>query len=246
VNLTHGTLLDGRVRYAQPEAGYRTGLEPVLLAAAVPAAAGDRVLEAGTGAGAGLLCLAARVPGLTGLALERDPEMARLAEANFAANGEAGVQALAVDLLQWAPVGVFDHAFANPPWHDPAGTASPLAERRAAKQAEKGLLREWVARLAAGLRPRGTLSLILPAASLLDATAALAAAKCEEVTVFPLWPHAGKPAKLLIIQGIRLGRGPCRVLPGLILHDDSGLTAAADAILCDGKQLLVSERQRPH
>ena len=60
-----GCLLDGRVRYAQPASGsdgYRTGIEPVLLAASIPAQAGQRVLEAGVGAGAGLICLAARVP----------------------------------------------------------------------------------------------------------------------------------------------------------------------------------------
>ena len=60
MDTTEGTLLGGRVRYAQPARGYRTGIEPVLLAAAVPAVPGQAVLEAGTGAGAALLCLAAR------------------------------------------------------------------------------------------------------------------------------------------------------------------------------------------
>ena len=70
MDVTEGHLLGGRVRYAQPRVGYRTGIEPVLLAAAVAARAGERVLEAGCGAGAGLLCLAARVPGITGLGVE--------------------------------------------------------------------------------------------------------------------------------------------------------------------------------
>ena len=83
---TAGGLLDGRVRYDQPVDGYRTGLEPVLLAAAVPARTGQRVLEAGTGAGAGLLCLAARVPGVMGVGIEADADMAALARCNLAAN----------------------------------------------------------------------------------------------------------------------------------------------------------------
>ena len=53
--LTEGTLLGGAIRYGQPKTGYRTGIEPIFLAAAVPAHAGNQVLEAGTGAGAGLL-----------------------------------------------------------------------------------------------------------------------------------------------------------------------------------------------
>jgi tRNA1Val (adenine37-N6)-methyltransferase len=49
---TEGHLLGGRIRYRQPDTGFRSGLEPVLLAASVPARPGEHVLEAGTGAGA--------------------------------------------------------------------------------------------------------------------------------------------------------------------------------------------------
>ncbi len=87
---TDGYLLGGRVRYAQPKAGFRSGIEPVLLAAAIPARPGEHVLEAGTGAGAGLLCLAARVPGLTGVGIERDPGLTAIAAANGVANGFSG------------------------------------------------------------------------------------------------------------------------------------------------------------
>jgi len=64
---THGHLLGGSVQYAQPRHGFRSGIEPVLLAASVPAKAGDRVLEGGSGAGAALLCVAARVAGVDGV-----------------------------------------------------------------------------------------------------------------------------------------------------------------------------------
>ena len=37
---TEGHLLGGRVRYAQPRAGFRSGIEPVLLASFVPARPG--------------------------------------------------------------------------------------------------------------------------------------------------------------------------------------------------------------
>ena len=86
---TGGYLLGGRVRYAQPRQGFRSGIEPVLLAAAVPARAGERVLEGGTGAGAALLCLAARVPGVHGVGIERDGTLVSLARRNASANGPA-------------------------------------------------------------------------------------------------------------------------------------------------------------
>ena len=234
---TDGTLLGGRVRYTQFEAGYRTGLEPVLLAASVPALAGERVLEAGTGAGAGLLCLAARAAGISGLGLERDAALAALAAENFAANGFTHLATAAADLLAWRPDGVFDHAFANPPWHDPASTPSANAGRAAAKRAAPGLLAAWARCLAASLRPRGTLSLIVPAASLGEATAALMDAQCPELTLLPLWPRAGQAAKLLILRGVRLGRGPCRVAPGLVLHEGAGFSPEAERVLRGGGTL---------
>jgi tRNA1Val (adenine37-N6)-methyltransferase len=55
--------LGGRVTYRQLVDGHRTGFEPVLLAAAVPAKAGDLVLEAGAGARAGGLVVTARGAG---------------------------------------------------------------------------------------------------------------------------------------------------------------------------------------
>lgn len=235
---TEGTLLDGRVRYAQCTDGYRTGIEPVLLAAAVPARPGQRVLEAGTGAGAGLLCLAARVPGLIGLGLERDPALAMLARRNFMANGRDGV-AVAVADAGRAPVPArIDHAFANPPWHAARASASPIAGRDRARRAQPGLPGAWASGLAMTLRHRGTLTLILPAASLSAWMNALAEAGCGAMALLPLWPHMGKPAKLILLQGVKGARGPCRVLPGLVLHhEDGSFTEAAEAVLRHGAAL---------
>ena len=55
-------LLNGRVRLRQPARGYRAGMDAALLAAAVPALPGQTVVEAGCGAGAVLMQIAARRP----------------------------------------------------------------------------------------------------------------------------------------------------------------------------------------
>jgi tRNA1(Val) A37 N6-methylase TrmN6 len=52
---TDGHLLGGRVIYRQPATGFRSSIEPVLLAASVPSTPGEHILEAGTGHGAALL-----------------------------------------------------------------------------------------------------------------------------------------------------------------------------------------------
>jgi tRNA1(Val) A37 N6-methylase TrmN6 len=236
--VTQDPLLGGRVRHAQPAAGFRSGIEPVLLAAAIQARPGETVLEAGSGAGAGLLCLAGRVPGIAGLGIERDADLAAIAAANAAANGFDGLRFRAADLLAGPIGGGFHHAFANPPYHPDSFTASPDARRRAAKGAAPGLLAAWCGALAAALRPRGTLTLILPAARFAQATAALRAAGCGGLTLFPLWPRAGMPAKLVLLAGRRDSRASDRVATGLVLHAaEGGFTAAAAAILRDGAAL---------
>lgn len=240
MNLTPGTLLGGKVAYSQPATGhYRTGIEPVLLAAWVAARPGERVLEAGTGAGAGLLCLWRRVPGIAGTGLELDGSLVALARANAAANGAAALEFLRADVAAWRCVaGAFDHAFSNPPWHAGDSTPSPQPPKRRAKQAPSGLLASWVGALAAGLRHRGTLTLALPASSLVEAMAALHAARLGSISLLPLWPKAQRPAKLMLLRAIRGGRGGSRLLRGLTLHAADGrYTAEAEAVLRDGQTL---------
>ncbi len=230
--VTSGGLLGGRVAYRQLATGHRTGFEPVLMAAAVPARAGERVLEAGTGAGAALLCLAARVAGVRGVGIEVEPALARLADENFRANGFVDVACVRADAMHMPfPSHAFDHVMANPPWFGAHDTASPDARRALAHQAGPGVLGGWIGSLARVLRPRGSVTLILPAASFAAAGAALREAGCGAISLFPLWPRAGAAAKIVIIAARRGARGPERVLPGLVLHDAAGITPAAQAVL---------------
>ena len=238
--ITSGGLLGGRVAYRQLATGHRTGFEPVLMAAAVPARAGEMVLEAGTGAGAALLCLAARLPGVRGVGIEVEPTLARLATENFRANGFAGNACIQGDAMHLPfPSHAFDHAMANPPWFAAHNTASPDARRALAHQAGPGVLEGWIRSLTRVLRPRGSITLILPAAAYAAAGAALREAGCGAISLFPLWPHAGEAAKIVIIAARRGAKSPDRVLPGLVLHDAAGITPAADAVLrqCGGLNL---------
>jgi len=239
--VTEGGLLDGKIRYRQFASGHRSGFEPVLLAASVPAKPGEHVLEAGTGAGAALLCLAKRVPGLTGVGVEMSQNLANLANENFTINGLGSYSCICADIEQAGFGAVFDHAMANPPWHGGASTTSPDLGRALAHHAKRGLLARWVAGLTSCLKPRGSLTLILPAALYGEAAAALKLHRHGAIQLLPLWPREGKAAKLVLIAA-RLGaRGPDQVLPGLVLHDSAGITAAAEAILRDGRPTALAE-----
>ncbi len=244
MTITDGTLLDGRVRYRQLAEGHRSGFEPVLLAAAVPARAGQKVLETGTGAGAALLCLAHRVPGLTGTGLEISAALVRLANENFRINDFEGFSCAQGDALSPALPPDFDHVFSNPPWHDAAGTMSPDAARALAHHAAPDLLETWIAGLTVCLKPQGTITLILPAAALSRAAAALRTQEFGAIALLPLWPRAGKPAGQFIIAARRGAKSPDKILPGLILHDDAGIAPEADAILRTGAPLSLGQSFR--
>ena len=239
MQFTEGGLLNGRLRYLQPAAGFRSGIEPVLLAAAIPARPGERVLEAGTGAGAALLCLAHRVPGLTGTGIEIDPALAGLATRNLAINRIAGIVVATGDLLTLPIQAGFDHGFANPPYHPQGGTGSAEPRRERAKRAAPGLPAAWINALAIALRDRGTLTLVLPAGAVAEALAAAGHAGCGSPSLLPLWPAAGRAAKLVLLRWIRGGRAPLRLLPGLVLHAGGGFTPAAEAVLRDAMALPI-------
>ena len=62
LSFTEDRLLGGRIRLRQPGEGYRAAIDPVFLAASVPAEPHQLVLDVGCGPGAAMFCLAARVP----------------------------------------------------------------------------------------------------------------------------------------------------------------------------------------
>ncbi|MBS7811356.1 methyltransferase [Roseococcus sp. XZZS9] len=234
-DLTEDALLGGRVRLLQPRHGFRAAIDPVLLAAFVPARAGESVLEFGAGTGAAFLCLAARLPGIAVTAVERDPELAALAERNAGLNG-VDARILAGDCRALPALPPMHHALSNPPYWS-AGTASPDAGRRQAAH-EDAPLSAWIAALARPVRHKGTVSLVLPAARLAEAVAGLREAGCGSVRLLPLWPRAGVPAKRILLRARKGGRGADEVLPGLVLHEaDGAATPASHAVLRDGHAL---------
>jgi tRNA1(Val) A37 N6-methylase TrmN6 len=234
--ITEDRLLGGRVRLLQPLAGLRAGHDAVLLAAAVPARAGERVIELGCGSGAAFLCLAARVPGIAIVAVEREPALAALARENAALNGVSDrvtvIEGDVADPLLRRALPGCAHGFANPPFWQ-GGSAPPASLRRAATHTEAGL-DAWAGCLAAAMPARGSATLVLPAARFADGLRALGDAGFGSPALLPLWPRAGVAAKRAILAARRGGRGPARILPGLALHDGETHAAAAQAILRDG------------
>ena len=232
--------LDGRLRVLQPEEGFRSGSDAVLLAAAVPVKAGEAVLELGCGAGAAALCLLRRVEGVSASGLETQPALAALARENAARNGlelevvEGDVGAPPASLRRRS----FDHVLMNPPFYE-RGRVSPAPEagRRQGRLEGAGGLAPWLACALRRARPGGTITVIhradrLPA--LLDGLGAQAG----RIVVFPLWPARGEPAGRIVVRAVKSARTPLTLAAGLVLHESDGrYTPEAEAVLRDGAAL---------
>ncbi len=258
LELTEDHLLGGRVCLRQPARGYRAAIDPVLLAAAVPAGEGETVLDAGAGTGAASLCLATRLPGCRILGLEIQPALQRLANDNILRNRlDRRVEMVLGDLGRPPPdlaAVSFDHVMTNPPHLTAAATTASPIEARARAAVEGQLdLAGWLAACLRRLKPGGVLTLIHRADRLADLLAA-ARGQLGELVVFPLWPRLGDcAAKRILVQGRKGSRGPLILAPGLVLHrDDGGFGAAAEAILRQGEALFLHGRGdgraagRPH
>jgi tRNA1(Val) A37 N6-methylase TrmN6 len=221
--------LSGKVRVRQPKVGYRAGLDAVLLGAAV--SEGERLLEAGCGAGVALLCAAARLPHARFVGVERDAAAASLARWNAEANGVIDrVEIVEGDALE-LDVGVFDGVFLNPPYFAEGEGRPPHRSRLGAFVTDAPLGR-WVGILANRLRGGAPLT-IIHRAERLDAILTACEGRLGGVRVFPVFPRAGEPASRVLVRAIKGSRAPLRLLQGLTVHGDAGsaFTPAAEALL---------------
>lgn len=236
MDVTEDGLLDGRVRLRQPRAGYRAGLDAALLAAACDAGPGERVIEAGCGAGGAMLAAAVRRPDARFTGVERDEAALALAVENIALNGlgeraravhgdiAAGFRALGLD--------PFDHAISNPPFFDDAGELrAPHPTKTGAWMADDGLA-AWTGFLLKAVREGGTITIIHRTDRLGDLLALLAP-KAGSFKVRPVHPFADAPAKRVLVRAVKTGKAPLVLLPPLVLHEREGgkHTAGVEAIL---------------
>jgi len=241
--ISEDALLGGRVCLLQPVKGYRAAIDPVLLAAAVPAGPGERVLDLGSGSGAAALCLAVREPGCRVSGVERDLTLVRLAQASAERSGVAGrVEFMVGDLRAPPPrlaPGSFHHVMVNPP-HLPAGlTPSPNPIKAAAHAESEARLSDWVRAALAMARTKGTVTFIYRA-DRVDALLGELAPRAGELVLFPLWPEAGRPAKRILVRVRKDVAAPARLAPGLALHQPGGaFTEAAEAVLRGGAGLIL-------
>jgi len=232
--------LGGAVRLYQPKAGYRVSMDTVMLAASVPAKAGETVIEGGMGSAGAALCLARRVPGAKVVGVEQQDDMLAFARRNITFNNleefVAARQGCIKDLS--SEEGVYDHVMVNPPYlADGKAIRPPVETKGLAHMDTSASFKDWMRFCVHKVKNKGTVTIIYRA-DRVDEVISHLYRRVGELKIMPLWPRVGVPAKRVIIQGRKGMHGAASILPGLALHGSvERYTPEAKEILWDGKAL---------
>jgi len=248
---TVDAFLGGRLQAVQPAAGHhRAGLEAVFLGAALGPGFAGTVVDLGAGAGVAGLAVAARCAKASVVLVERDPTAVACARAALALAANRAfadrVSVVAADVA-WPEArreaaglkrASAEAVIMNPPFNPAGGDPSPRSALAAAHVLGEGGLAPWLRTAASVLRPGGRLAVVFRADGL-DPVLAACRDRFGALDVLPIAPHAGAPARRVLVGGVKGGRGPLRLLSPLVLHaaDRDGWTAEAAAVLSGARSL---------
>lgn len=227
-DFTVDTLMRGRVTLLQPQRGFRSSLDPVLLAAFLRPPFG-RFVDIGCGTGALSFLLAAADDDTTGIGVEIQPRLASLAAAGLALNAFAArVEVLHADVRAaagQAPLshGAFDLVATNPPYRVvAAGLPSPHPERAQANHEVSLTLEQWLDTAAALVKPSGRVAVVYPAERMSDLLSGLQSRDLWPARFRLVQPRVDKPPSRILIEARRdFHRPPAEEAP-LVLHDAAG------------------------
>ena len=248
VQATCDQFLGGKVKAYQPEKGFRSGSDAVLLAAAVKAQNGEKCLEFGCGVGVASLCLAKRLaregitPAITGIDIQS--KLIDLAQENADINGmspkpEFFLQDIMAKFSDWAQIqpSGFHHVFANPPYFEKDKSFAPPDESKAqAHVSDQTDLDIWIKRAATCLSGSGQLTLIYRADAL-DRLLSALSPQFGGIIILPISAAPDEPASRVIIRSTRDSKGKLNLLPPLVTHKDNHYTDEVEHILREGGSL---------
>lgn len=240
-NSDETTLLNGRVRLLQGAEGLRAGLDAVMAAAAVPAKAGDHVLDLGCGTGAVGFCVRARVDvALTGMDIQG--QLIALAAQSATLNNWT-CEFVIGDVRDKTALkpDYYDHAVCNPPFLQPGTwyeSPDPVRAKQMGTAKGDALLSDWIDCLQRVVKPGGSVTLI-HRADHADKIIQGLGSRFGGVEMWSLHPHAGEAANRVIIRALKNRKSPAVIHPGIILHEaDGSWTEAAKAVLENAAALI--------
>ncbi|MCB1721084.1 MAG: methyltransferase [Alphaproteobacteria bacterium] len=231
-NIIH--ILNKRIALAQHEGGFQTSIDAVLLAAACPAHAGERLLDLGCGVGSASLAALKRIENTILTGIDILPEVVELAKHNARLNAMVErTDFQCIDVRDFEDLS-FDHVICNPPFLDAGEHVRSPSQAKATAMGfgEDDMdLKDWVDCAYRSITGQGSLTLIHRADQIDEIIRAMGK-RFGAVEIIPLWPKAGQEAKRVIVRARKHRKSPARLHVGIVLHQENGdYTAHAENIL---------------
>jgi len=224
---TTDTFFNGKIQVMQSRAGYRFSIDAVLLAFQADPRPGDKVVDLGTGCGIIPLIMAVRAPDIRIWAVEVQPELADLAEANVNQNRlQDRIEVMQMDMRRLKPEmtdGPADLIVCNPPYRRPgSGRINPAEQRALARHEIKVTLNDILETTRRMLRTAGRFATIYAAERTTDILFRMRSERIEPKFIRMIHSSQQADAKLVLIEGVKDGRTGLRVAPPLIIYDNNG------------------------
>lgn len=229
----------GDLLLAQPEGGYRYGLDPFLLSSFIRPRLREKVADIGTGCGIIALLLARRWPTLKVWGIELQPELASMAQENVRRNGLGdrcsiieGDGRQAPELL---PEGSFQRVVSNPPFRPPgAGRICPEPQRALARQELSFALADLALSASALLGHGGILDCIHLPERLPEIFRTLTDRNLEPKRIRFVHPFSSSSPEMVLVSARKGGRPGLEVEPPLVVFSSPGRysSEAGSAIEC--------------
>lgn len=232
-DITRDTLLRGRVKLLQPRHGFRSSLDPVLLAGFAAPPFGD-FLEIGCASGALSFLLLAQDANARGVGVEIQPRLAALAEQGRAANGFGErFQVVTGDIRAEGTVAAraFDLVATNPPFRPVGDGVLPASPEKALANHEVTLaLSDWLDAAVKALRPGGRLATIFPFDRSTELRAGIEAHGFSITRSREVVPRTGEAANRILVEAKR-SKEKVQSEPPLVVHDGKGYSAEVRRML---------------
>ena len=215
------------LRILQKDSGFRFGMDAVLLADFARVEERDRCADFGTGTGILPLLLAGRGKGAHFDAFEIQADMADMAARSVRINAleeRIAVHNLPVEEASSAvQPGTLEVIVCNPPYGVPGTTLlNPNAALSTARHQTEAGLTAWFRMAYQLLRGKGRFNMIYPAPRMLEAMEALKKARLEPKRFRLIYPHADKPANLVLIEAMKDAKPMLHPEPPLIVYEADG------------------------
>jgi tRNA1Val (adenine37-N6)-methyltransferase len=228
VKSTVDTFFEKKISIHQPETGYRYSMDPVILAAQVTSSPGCKIIDIGCGCGIIPLILGFRFKEVHIIGVEIQSELAQLATKNIVANQLSDrIHILNKDIRTTTLLDIkegtkegADIIVANPPYKKKgSGRLNPDTQKAIARHEVTLELSDFFASSNRLLKPRGQLLFIFPADRLQDIISGLQSHAFQLDWIRFIHTQKNKPAKLVLISGLKEGFGTCTVRPPLYIYD---------------------------